>query len=69
MEMYRRIVFPTANDHIIVLPEAYYGLEVAVIAFPLNDKKKFENDLDAFYNGINLDFSGYKFNRDEANER
>jgi len=74
--MYRQILFPTEQNHTIDLPEEYYGLEVEVIAFPVNEKKVFLPDIDSFYDAINLDFlrmhplgKGFQFNREEANER
>ena len=67
--MYWQIIFPTEQNHVVVLPEEFYGFEVEVIAFPLTEKKTTVEEPDNFYNAINLDFSGYKFNRDESNER
>lgn len=71
--MYRHIMVPTEKDHIIELPKELYGRKVEVIAFPLQDEEvsveKTAIDPDKFYDGIKLNFSGFKFNRDEANER
>lgn len=62
-------MFPTKQNHTVDLPEEFYGLEVEIIAFPLTEKRRTQTDPDKFYNSINLDFSGFKFDRDEANER
>ena len=71
--MFRQIITPTEKDHSVELPKEMYGQTVEVIAFPLPEEKllasRKEIDLDKFYDKINLDFSGFKFNRDEANER
>ena len=71
--MYRQILVPTEKAHSIELPKEYYGVKVEVIAFPYEDERPQPSaskaDLDAFYDAIKLDFSGYKFNRNEANER
>jgi len=70
--MYRQIMIPTEQKHSIDLPKDMYGLKVEIIAFPIPDENhviKNMPDADAFYDKINLDFSGYKFDRNEANER
>jgi hypothetical protein len=70
--MYRQIIVPTEKDHSINLPEELYGFKVEVLAFPIEDKIhsiEATGDADAFYDKIKLDFSGFNFSRDEANER
>ena len=71
--MYRQIVVPTESEHTIMLPKEFYGLKTEVIAFSLEnnliENAHSKTDIDSFYDGINLDLSGFKFNRDEANER
>lgn len=70
--MYRKIVVPTERDHTVELPPEFYGQQVEVLAFTLPDElpETFrEVDVKAFYDTIRLDFSGFKFDRDEANER
>jgi len=71
--MYRQILVPTEKAHSIELPKEYYGVKVEVIAFPYEEENlpvtKQEVNIDAFYDAIKLNFSGYTFNRDEANER
>ncbi len=71
--MYRQILIPTEKAHTVELPKEYYGVKMEVIAFPFEEENSRvsipEGNIDAFYDAIRLDFSGYKFNRDEANER
>jgi hypothetical protein len=78
--MYRKIFTPNEQDNNIPLaiPREWYGQPVEVIAFPLvdtgddllpqnsvvqNRRKKREKLLDKYL----TDLSGFKFNRDEAN--
>lgn len=70
--MYRQIMTPTEQNHIVTLPKELYGFRVEVLAFSLEEQEQHfpsNENADAFYDTINLDFSGFKFNRDEANER
>ena len=70
--MYRQIMVPTEKDHSVNLPKEFYGFQVEVLAFPIEEEVRLEQHKlspDAFYDAIRLDFSGFKFNRDEANER
>jgi hypothetical protein len=70
--MYRQIMVPTEKDHSVNLPKELYGFRVEVLAFPLEGAAHLAEQIvspDAFYDAIKLDFSGFKFNRDEANER
>ena len=64
---------PTEKEHSVELPRELYGIKVEVLAFALQEEKHPvilpEIDPEVFYDGIRLDFSGYKFDRDEANER
>jgi hypothetical protein len=71
MDMIRRIVTTDNNLLTLPLPDNYVGKQVEVIAFVIDDtiadvaKAKKEVTFDA----IKLDTRGFKFNRDEANER
>jgi hypothetical protein len=71
--MYRQVIVPTEREHSVVLPKEFYGLKVEVLAFPIEEKRSIANenmvDPDAFYGSIKLNFSNFKFNRDEANQR
>ena len=79
--MYRKIFTPNEQDNSIPLaiPREWYGQPVEVIVFPLvntgddllppqnaivqNRRKEREKLLDKYL----IDLSGFKFNRDEAN--
>ena len=70
--MYRQILTPTEKDHSVSLPKELYGFRVEVLAFPIEEESHFNApklNADVFYDAIKLDFSGFKFDRDEANER
>ena len=70
--MYRQIITPTEKNHIVNLPKELYGFRVEVLAFPIEEQSSItviKEDMDAFYDAIKLDFSGFKFDRDGANER
>ncbi|MES2703775.1 MAG: hypothetical protein V4649_14130 [Bacteroidota bacterium] len=71
--MYRQIMVPTEQEHSVELPKELFGKTVEIIAFSLSEGETLNKlpiaDPNSFYDSINLDFSGYKFNRDEANER
>lgn len=69
--MIRTIIKAKKNFLTIPLPNEYVGKQLEVIAFmledesdiPLSDKKN------ASFEAISLDTRGFRFNRDEANER
>lgn len=55
----------------ISLPNEYVGKQLEVIAFMLEDESKIpENEKKhVTFDTVSLDTRGYKFNREEANER
>jgi hypothetical protein len=69
--MIRTIVIPDKQTISFRIPEDYIGKQIEVIAFAkdeglgkeVNSKKK------VTFNALSIDTRGYKFNRDEANER
>ena len=69
--MIRTIVIPDKQTISFRIPEDYIGKQIEVIAFAkdeglgkeVNSKKK------ETFNALSIDTRGYKFNRDEANER
>jgi hypothetical protein len=68
----RQIVIPSASNHTVELPELYYGKRVMVTVSALDEKtNRFAKakEARAFFNSIQVDMSGFKFNREEANER
>ena len=68
----RQIIIPSASNHAFEFPELYYGKRVIVTVSALNETvdsiTKAENAR-AFFNSIQVDMTGFKFNREEANER
>ena len=68
--MFQQIFVPTQQHHSVELPDEFYGKKVQVIVIPVDDnKQQMIQDADAFYDSIRLDFSDFKFDREEANER
>jgi len=74
--MLHQVIIPSASHHTVTLPEAYYGKKVMVTVAALDEKE--ENPKDhlmkavkarAFFNSMQVDMAGFKFNREEANER
>lgn len=69
--MIRTIIKAKKNYLTIQLPDEYIGKQLEVIAFTLEDET--ENPVDEkrhiTFNAVSLDTRGFKFNRDEANER
>jgi hypothetical protein len=74
--MLRRIIIPTAKNHSILLPESYYGKRVIVTVSALDENVGNSKDrltkaakARAFFNSFQIDITGFKFDREEANER
>jgi hypothetical protein len=76
--MYRKIFIPKEESNLVIkLPGSYLGKAVEVIAFEVEKddetlfaaKKEAAKKATEFFRTINVDTTGYKFNRDEANER
>lgn len=76
--MIRTIIKPTKNSLTIRLPDNLIGKEVEVLAFELNapeadetiiiDKEKRIKALEKGLNKYRMDLSGFKFDREEAND-
>ncbi len=69
--MIRTIVKADRNDFTLQLPDEFLGKEIEIIAFVIEEvKTKAKNfKKSKSFSAIQLDTRGYKFNRDEANER
>ncbi len=68
------IEFETVSkDGIIKIPDSYQDFiskPLKVILLRADEPEKTSPDkVDEFFDGINIDLSEYKFDRDEANER
>ncbi len=69
--MVRTFITPEDQDILIRVPEDYIGKQVEVIAFTLDEDR---DETKAFkkrpsFIALKLNTIGYKFNRNEANER
>ncbi len=76
----KSIKFSTkAKDGIIIIPKKYQGkitnpVEVTLHYKDITAKSNVrriikKNEIDSFFNNFRIDLSGFKFNRDEANQR
>jgi hypothetical protein len=69
--MIRTIIKTKKNYLTIQLPTEYVGKQLEVIAFMLDEVSE-NTDIKGklvTFNAVNLDTRGFKFNREEANER
>ena len=70
MESIREIVIPENNKIELTIPDNFIGKKIEVLAFELEEKQKVsKGGRKKSFNAIKLDLSGFKFNREEANER
>jgi len=69
--MIRTIVKAKKNYLTIPLPNEYVGKQLEVIAFMLEDESdiSIKDKKQATFEAISIDTKGFKFNREEANER
>ncbi len=69
MESIREVVIPESNKIELTIPDNFIGQKVEVFAF-IEEKKGTERmKKKKTFNAIKLDLTGFKFNREEANER
>jgi hypothetical protein len=69
--MIRAIITPDKQTISFDIPKDYLGKQIEVIAFPKDEgliKRSFPKKKVSF-NALSIDTRGYKFNREEANER
>ena len=70
MESIREIVVPENNKIELTIPDNFIGKKIEVLAFELDEKQKTSRGRKKkSLNAIKLDLTGFKFNREEANER
>ncbi|MDE3185620.1 MAG: hypothetical protein KGM16_19590 [Bacteroidota bacterium] len=70
MESIREIVIPENNKIELTIPDHFIGKKIEVLAFELEEKQKVSRDpRKKSFDAITLDLTGFKFNREEANER
>jgi hypothetical protein len=69
--MVRTTLIPKKQRISIEVPADYVGTEVEVIAFQKNEgiEKKSLSPKKVSFSAISIDTLGFKFDRDEANER
>ena len=69
--MIHTIVKPNNNTLHLPIPDNYIGRQVEVIAFMIDEGKEISSNKkkEVSFNAVKLDTRGFKFNRDEANER
>ena len=78
MELIRKIIVPTGNSYVLTLPDEMIGKRVEVIAFELNkdipvidgesvDQSQIVDEIKGIFKENLVDMSGFKFNREEAN--
>lgn len=68
--MIRTIITPDKQTISFEIPKDYIGKQIEVIAFAQDEgmAKEVVNK-GVTFNALSIDTKGYKFNRDEANER
>ena len=70
MESVRAIVVPENNKIELIVPDNFIGEEIEVLAIKIDKEKSGFNKLKGkSFDAIKLNLSGFKFNRQEANER
>lgn len=70
MESIREIVVPKNNKIELIVPDNFIGQEIEVLAIKIENKtSKSKEKKGKSFDAIKLDLSGFKFNREEANER
>ena len=71
--MVRQIIKAKTEMINLLLPEDYVGRTIEIIAFPLEENenvtKKRKAEIIEKFRKMQTDMTGYKFDRDEANER
>lgn len=68
--MVRTLITPEDRNILIRVPEDYIGKQVEVIVFTLEENSNVAQiKKQASFTALKLNTIGYKFNREEANER
>ena len=69
--MIRTVIIPQKQTISFDVPKDYVGKQIEVIAFSSDEgmQKKQPSLKKVSFNALSIDTKGYKFNRDEANER
>ena len=69
--MIRTIITPNKQTISFDIPEEYVGKQIEVIAFAKDEgiAKEKTTEKPVTFTALSIDTRGFKFNRDEANER
>jgi hypothetical protein len=69
--MIRTVITPQQQSISFDIPRDYVGKQIEVIAFAKDEgmQEKQPTSKEVSFNALSIDTKGYKFNRDEANER
>jgi hypothetical protein len=67
--MVRTLITPEDQDISIRVPADYVGRQVEVIAFTIDSDLPNQTKKQPSFSALKLDTIGYKFNREEADER
>jgi hypothetical protein len=72
MTMIRTVVTPVKNVLSFIIPDRYIGKKMEVIAFAVDELSEdviYTTKSRKSFLAVKLNTKGFKFNRDEANER
>jgi len=70
--MIRTVIIPKNNILSFNIPDKYIGKKMEIIAFALDEPSEdviYSSKSSKSFSAIKLSTKGFKFNRDEANER
>lgn len=67
--MIRTIIIPDNQTVLFEIPKDYVGKEIEIIAFAKSDYTNNNLKKLVSFNALSLNTTGYKFDRNEANER
>lgn len=71
--MIRQIIQAKQTEIALSIPKDYVGKTIEIIAFPIEENeivtKKRKAEIIEKFRKMQTDMTGYKFDRDEANER
>ncbi len=67
--MIRTIITPDNQTVLFEIPKDYVGKEIEIIAFAKSDYTNNNLKKLVSFNALSLNTTGYKFDRNEANER
>ena len=69
--MIRTKITPDKNSVVLPLPDCYVGKPIEIIAFALDEpiEQTQRSSAKKVFTILKVDTKGYKFDRDEANER